>query len=559
MRPRSTAVTLRPARRASAAARRAALCVAVTAALLAAAPVDAADAAQPPPKLSSTGSEAAALYARDDLAAAIAKLETAAPESRTVVDRSLLGALYYEAGRFADAWSVLEPLAQAPDADPAVLYHAGRAALALGRKRIAAGLLERSVRLVPQSPAARELGLLAGQANDFTRAFSLLDPWALQHPDDLDAVRAAAAAAVRIDRLRDAELLLRALPAADPGAILLRGQIALRSGQPQEAVDILSGLFGQHPPEIDLDLRRLLADGYVQLGSAAAAIPLVEPCAADEPRCALLLAEAHYRGGDLVAAIAALQAHANVALKDPAALPPDTRGRLAQMHGRLLVAAARYAEALPFLELGAELLPAEPLSWKSLGDARAALGQREEALRAMERFRAESETANERHKRLDAARQNPTRTALEEADALVAAGKGDQALAVVRREITLDPGNLIARLGEIQLLLRLERLDDALAAAEAAVDAFPTDVDARYTRGIVHMARRDLAASEADFVATLEHAPGHVPALNDYAVLLMSSGRNQEARVLLERALALKPDDALAARNLKSLTDETPP
>jgi tetratricopeptide (TPR) repeat protein len=558
MQPRSGRRSVHPASVVRAAARLAVASLACSAAA-GAAPTGPPPSPPPAAQLSASGSEAAALYARGDLAAAIAKLEATAPAARTSVDRSLLGALYYEAGRFADAWSVLEPLTGAENADPAVLYHAGRTALALGRRRVAASLLERSVQMVPQSPAARELGLLAGQMGRYEQAFALLGPWSQRNPEDLVAVRAAAAAALRVDRPRDAELLLRALPADDWGGILMRGQLALRLGQPQQAVDALAGLFGSHPPEIDIDLRRLLADGHIQLGSSDKAIPLVAPCASADPRCALLLAEAHYRSGDIATAITALELHAATALKDPAALPPDTRGRLAQMHGRLLVAAARYAEALPYLELASEQLPDEPLSWKSLGDALAALGRRDEALRAMERFRAASETANAKHKQLDSERQNPTRKALQEADELVAAGQGDAALRILRREIALDPANLVARLGEIQLLLRLERLDEALAAAETAVTAFPTEPDARYTRGIVHMARRDLAAAEADFVTTLGAAPGHVPALNDYAVLLMNAGRREQARILLERALALNPQDALAARNLKVLEGESPP
>ena len=41
--------------------------------------------------------------------------------------------------------------------------------------------------------------------------------------------------------------------------------------------------------------------------------------------------------------------------------------------------------------------------------------------------------------------------------------------------------------------------------------------------------------------------------LNDYAVLLMGLGRNEEARRLLEKALEVRPDDALAAANLEQL------
>ena len=59
--------------------------------------------------------------------------------------------------------------------------------------------------------------------------------------------------------------------------------------------------------------------------------------------------------------------------------------------------------------------------------------------------------------------------------------------------------------------------------------------------------------AEASFRQALELMPEHTATLNDYAVLLMGLGRNDEARQMLERALEIRPDDALAAANLESL------
>ena len=62
-----------------------------------------------------------------------------------------------------------------------------------------------------------------------------------------------------------------------------------------------------------------------------------------------------------------------------------------------------------------------------------------------------------------------------------------------------------------------------------------------------------LIAAETAFRRTLEVAPEHVPALNDLAVLLMVEGKGGEAEALLERVLAIRPEDETARRHLEEL------
>src|SRR5258706_14970927 len=72
---------------------------------------------------------------------------------------SLLGVLYLETGKPADALAVLKPLADPVTAEPAVLYNAGRAAIALGQPKVAETYFARSMKAAPQgSPGMRELG-----------------------------------------------------------------------------------------------------------------------------------------------------------------------------------------------------------------------------------------------------------------------------------------------------------------------------------------------------------------------------------------------------------------
>jgi cytochrome c-type biogenesis protein CcmH/NrfG len=62
-----------------------------------------------------------------------------------------------------------------------------------------------------------------------------------------------------------------------------------------------------------------------------------------------------------------------------------------------------------------------------------------------------------------------------------------------------------------------------------------------------------LLGRESDLREALRIHPDHVPALNDLAVLLIAQGRERDARPLLERVLALRPDDAAARESLEAI------
>jgi len=130
-------------------------------------------------------SEAGNLAAAGKFKEAIAKLEALRREPgcppRAV---ALLGALYLKVNRPKEALEVLRPLAAPADAQPAVLYNAGLAALALHDASTADGYLVRAVRQQPGSPATRELGLLRAHQGKVVEAYSMLRPWSLRNPKD---------------------------------------------------------------------------------------------------------------------------------------------------------------------------------------------------------------------------------------------------------------------------------------------------------------------------------------------------------------------------------------
>lgn len=475
---------------------------------------------------------------------------------------ALLGALYLEVDRPEGALGVLQALAEREDADPAVLYNAGRAALAVGDIVRAQAYLERSVALESGTPAARELGLLYGLQGRIRDAYRLLLPWSRRFPEDVEARQAAAMTALRLKRVPQAEELLSDLPQDDPGVRVLWANLLLLKGEPHGAVEMLRPLVEAPedalPAEVRGDARRMLAEAYLEVGEAEKTVSLLEGHATG-PGVAQLLARGHYQSGDLEAALETLTPFAEPLLEaeidraDPRWVVAE---EILREYGSWLATAGRHQDALPYLRRASEVRPDQKQTWQALAQALAATGQPEEAREALARFQelvAEEEPASTQIQRLRTAREDPTAREITRAVELIAQGRLEEALEVVRAEGELAPADPRLRLLESRILLLIERPAEALVAAEAALALAPDDPDAVYQRGTAHMAASKLTAAEADFRRALEIAPDHVPALNDLAVVLLVGGEREEARSLLERVLELRPEDPRALETLERL------
>jgi len=136
-------------------------------------------------------------------------------------------------------------------------------------------------------------------------------------------------------------------------------------------------------------------------------------------------------------------------------------------------------------------------------------------------------------------------------------GKGDrdEALRIVRQEEILAPGDPRPVILEARLLSERGRLEEAMTAAESAVQLAPDIADSYYVRGVVRLDIGLSGPAEEDLRKTIAMAPQHTAAMNDLAVLLMAEGENEEAKFLLEQVLVLQPGDPLAARNLAALSE----
>src|SRR6478609_8972853 len=114
-----------------------------------------------------------------DKAGALARLKAIASDpAATQPELSLVGALYLQLGHPQEALATLKPLADTEDAEPAVLYNAGRAALLSGSADAGRVYLTRSALKEPASPAARDLGVLMAKDGRVVEGYSMLRPWA---------------------------------------------------------------------------------------------------------------------------------------------------------------------------------------------------------------------------------------------------------------------------------------------------------------------------------------------------------------------------------------------
>jgi len=456
--------------------------------------------------------------------------------------------------------AVLKPLADAEDAEAAVLYNAGQAALLLGQTAEGRTYLTRSVLKQPASPAARALGFLTAFDGRVVEAYSMLRPWALRNPKDADARVMAASLALQLERPDDAAQLLAGLPENDPALQLLRGKVLVQKKDGPGAVALLRPLFVKHPDGMDLEVRRTLAEAELLAGHPAETVQLIDGRTAGHPALVLLLARAQRQSGNAAAAATTLKALADKLPEEASTLgDPRPAAGIAMEYGGLLVEGGHAQEAVPFLEKATRYYPQNPETWRGLARALDASGRKEDARKALAQAEAAAKPAPAPPQPAAAAgapaAEAPLSAGLQNALRLADQKQIEPALAAVRQEIAIskDPR---ARMLEVRLLLQLRRPEDAMKAAEAALQTDANNPDYLYLRGAVEMSLQRPASAEQDLRKALQLAPRHTAAMNDLAVLLMNLNKRDEARSLLEQVLKINPQDQTAAANLQRLKSE---
>jgi Flp pilus assembly protein TadD len=514
--------------------------------------------APPSPQVEKTIQSALEKAQKGDLKGAIAVLEPLKKPGAHPAALSLLGSLYLETGRPKDALALLGPIAETDAAGPLILHNAARAALALNQTAKAEKYLKLAVAKAPGSPAARDLGLLLGSQGRLEESYLQLRPWALAHKDDAEARVSAAYDAVELERVPEATELLEGLSDDNPRVRLLHGRLQLMQQKPREGMAILEPLLQNGPPELNLSVRRYLADGHLAVGESKAAIDLINGKVGDDPSLAILLSRAYYKDGNPTEAAAVLEPFARSLLAGEPSSPSERSilANLAVEYGRALVALSKWPEAITALNRATQLDPNGLQGWQLLSRAQLAAGQRDDANKSMERFRQvetaqKSNTARITEQQRDT--DDPTGRNLQAAMTLASQGRIEEALSAIRQEIRLQPGDPRPRATEVMILLNAKRPKDARNAIDGALSSEPRNPDFIYLRGAIKMALRDLSGAEQDFRQALQIKPDHVAALSDLAVLLTTNGKKDEARQLLQKVLQIKPNDPVAKANLEKL------
>lgn len=136
--------------------------------------------------------------------------------------------------------------------------------------------------------------------------------------------------------------------------------------------------------------------------------------------------------------------------------------------------------------------------------------------------------------------------ALRRADILARSDRLDAALELMqdlRAQYPPGAGRFAAT--EAQWLLDADKPADALATLDAALEIHPDDIELLYARSLVHERAKRTEAAEADLRRNLALKADDARALNALGYLLTTqSTRYTEARSLIEKALALEPEDA---------------
>ena len=141
------------------------------------------------------------------------------------------------------------------------------------------------------------------------------------------------------------------------------------------------------------------------------------------------------------------------------------------------------------------------------------------------------------------------------ADALGRIDKIDEALETLDGLEKQHPDEVSLPIAKGDLLRRVERYEEAAVAYNRAIELTPNPEPRHwslfYARGVCLERIGDWDAAEADLKKALEFRPNQAHVLNYLGYSWIEQGRNlEEARGMIERAVAMRPDDGYIADSL---------
>ncbi len=341
---------------------------------------------------------------------------------------------------------------------------------------------------------------------------------------------------------------------ADPETLALAGSLYLELGRPGEALAALERLAAAG--SADAVVLFNAGRAALALGERAMGMGYLERSAQRAPLslAAIALARLRAEDGDHAGAVELLgllaEGDGAAAL---AARDASLAAEVSFSQATSLLALGDKESAVASLRRTTELAPANEAAWRQLGETLIELDRVEEAYRAMAEAQTLAEARRGRERETLADEVPPGATVedlIRQAGEHQAAGRGEEALATLRRAMALAPNDPRPRVMEIRLLISLHREAEALPRADMMVRIAPESPEGYYLRGMARLASQDLGAAEEDLRRVLELDPNHLAGLNGLAILLMARDESTEAEQVLLRALERWPGDELTTRNL---------
>ena len=146
--------------------------------------------------------------------------------------------------------------------------------------------------------------------------------------------------------------------------------------------------------------------------------------------------------------------------------------------------------------------------------------------------------------------------------AMQQAGRYDLALEDFQRALTLAPGDPVILNAIGVVLLKLQRVPEAIKVLSEAVAANPEIAQSHYRLGLVQATAGNHEAARLSHERAVELDPNHAEAIASLASSAARNSENEKARALAARALELKPHqptallaEAIADLNGKNYTD----
>ncbi|URI10437.1 PEP-CTERM system TPR-repeat protein PrsT [Aquincola tertiaricarbonis] len=438
--------------------------------------------------------------------------------------------------------------------------------LAQGKLDEAATQIQTLKKQFPASPQGRLLeAQLALQKGDIAKSKELLQPLQKIWPDHPGVLLLAGAQAYQAGSLVQAESLLQRTLINAPTQLIARQLLArtyVRGGQPAKALSTLQPVLAEKG--VDAVSLSIAAEAHLQSGDPATAESMYRQAVALDPGNAVTrtaLASARIGRGDQDGGVAAL--------KEIAATDSSTVADLALVS--TLTRMGRYIDALTAIDALQKKQPDSPSASFLRGGVQLLMGQAQDARssfgRALEKDPAyfpataqlakldiqdaQPEQAKKRFQDSLKVRPNhlPAQLALLELETRSQASQEtlvETATALIRQH----PQDLEPRMRLIDLLVSGKALDKALAAAQDAVTAFPSDARAVEALGRLQAATGNANQAEASFskVSTLD--PTSPLGMLRLAELQLANDRRAEAVQSLQRALVIRPDAVAAHQGL---------